>query len=269
MPSTLGVVASGSRRSVAVTGASSDVQTVIGGDLYRVVTWTSSGTIVPESSVDVEYLVVAGGGGTAQNGSGGGGGGGLRTNVGGTPLTVSGPTNAVVGAGGVVGVAVGSGGNGGPSSFGSVTTVGGGGGGRLNVNNAQGGGSGGGAPPGDSSFNGGQGTAGQGFRGGNATWISGAPTTRTAGGGGGGAGAQGGDTTSIDRLGNGGDGLAVDITGVSVFYAGGGGNEQLGSLGGLGGGGNRNQNGVDGLGGGGAGSNRTGGNGVVIVRWKL
>ena len=49
--------------SVAVTGASSDVVVSVAGDLFRVVTWTSSGSITPASAIDVEYLVVAGGGG--------------------------------------------------------------------------------------------------------------------------------------------------------------------------------------------------------------
>lgn len=251
-----------------VVGASSDVLTTIGGDLFRVVTWTSSGSITPTSSLDVEYLVVAGGGGGLR---GGGGAGGLVTNVGGATLSVPRPTTVTIGAGGV-GFAPANtrGNNGSASSFGSVSTVGGGGG--ANGNNVPGnGGSGGGA--GNSTFAttyaGGTATAGQGNAGGSTTRIS---AFQGGGAGGGGAGAVG--ASVVDSLvgGDGGVGAANTITGSSVTYAGGGGGFG-GGAGGAGGGGGVGVAGTNGLGGGGGGGDtgsvRSGGSGVVIVRWKL
>ena len=74
----------------------------------------------------------------------------------------------------------------------------------------------------------------------------------------------------------GGDGLAIGITGESVYYAGGGAAARLdgnnNAQGGLGGGGGYMNTvgsaGTDGLGGGGAGGFR-GGSGVVIIRYRF
>ena len=116
-------------------------------------------------------------------------------------------------------------------------------------------------------------------------------------GGGGGAGAAGGFPSDLDKAGAGGNGILSDITGIKVWYAGGGAGGTWGSWGlgktdgGLGGGGatwvdtyvtpnsGKAEDGVDGLGGGGGGSSGgngsggpqvfgpgRGGNGVVIVR---
>ena len=135
---------------------------------------------------------------------------------------------------------------------------------------------------------------GQGFPGGDGNDSS----ASFRGAGGGGAGGKGGDAADM----YGGAGKSSDITGVSVFYAGGGGGayvnltselyeKYLGGAGGVGGGGNGAgvdggesgkahnpvpaQNGVDGLGGGGGGAVShdgadevagNGGSGVVIIR---
>ena len=96
------------------------------------------------------------------------------------------------------------------------------------------------------------------------------------GGGGGGAGTPGGNASGQDA-GDGGDGVAISITGSAVYYGGGGGAGRRGAgtsgTGGLGGGGNAQSPGVNGLGGGGGGINaspevinNSGGSGVVIIR---
>jgi hypothetical protein len=143
--------------------------------------------------------------------------------------------------------------------------VGGGGGGGLN-----GGGSGGG------SFYtgaGGAGVDGQGHAGGT-------DSVSNSSGGGGGAGHAGYVTDEMDGDVNksrcGGDGIVSCITGVEVYYGGGGGG--IGGLGGLGGGGDGHSaaspgpgsDGTDGLGGGGGASRNNyrggrGGNGTVIL----
>lgn len=115
---------------------------------------------------------------------------------------------------------------------------------------------------------GGAGVAGQGNAGGTAhddSW------NYRNGGGGGGAGTPGADGVSETQSGAGGDGLPCDITGETIYYAGGGAGGKC-SQGGLGGGGSfSSPNGVDGLGGGGVGfgggvSAGRGGNGIVVVR---
>lgn len=80
----------------------------ISGTVYCVVTFTSVGSTTwtaPSGVTQVEYLVVAGGGGGGSSHGGGGGAGGLRTNVGGTALTVTPATSyaVTVGAGGAGG----------------------------------------------------------------------------------------------------------------------------------------------------------------------
>lgn len=168
--------------------------------------------------------------------------------------------------------------------------VGGGGGGAWSAGGD--GGSGGGGSLVSGSRDGGSGVAGQGFAGGNPGTIF------NRGAGGGGAGGPGVDAADM----TGGAGKPSDITGVTVFYAGGGGGawvnqnnstsgKYLGGAGGVGGGGGGAgvdggesgkelnpilaQNGADGLGGGGGGgashdgaeqSAGNGGSGVVIIR---
>ena len=265
---------------------------------------------MPTFSLD--YLIVAGGSGGVYSTSPGGGAGGLRTSYGSTSGGGEGaePSLNVV-SGTSFTVTVGAGGpkinasnysspsRGGNSVFGTITSLGGGV--AVAGNDSDGipwknGGSGTGG-----SYNGqpgGQGTAGQGFRGGS---INGAPNYKA--GGSGGAGGVGLDATGSaysGSSGNGGPGLAVNIlnatnaatasvgevSGSDVYYAGGGGggsdsyrNRPAGS-GGLGGGGNGGyySNGANGTantgGGGGAGANRPntmeggdGGSGVIILRY--
>ena len=274
---------------VVAFGALSDV--VDGG--YRIVTWDGPGSLlVHEGPLDVEYLVVGGGGGggSRQVAQGGGGAGGLETNVGGTALTLTAASYAVVvGAGGAGGANTSAlqGSDGAGSSFGSLVSVSGGGGGGAGTGsgtNALRLGRAGGSGGGGGSFNatGGTGVSGEGFDGG-ATPNS----ATTGGGGGGGAGAVGAAGTVSDG-GNGGAGVANSITGVSVTYAGGGGGSRnaasgTNGLGGAGGGGDAlngadGEAGTDGLGGGGGAANGVsgapraggkGGDGVVIVRWAV
>ena len=180
---------------------------------------------VPSGISTLDYLVVAGGGG---GGSGGGGAGGLLQ-----------ASNYPVTSGEQISVSVGRGGTGGAggratqipgtkgvdSSFGPIIAKGGGAGGTegiadySNVN----GGSGGGSQfdcvsAGCGAAIAGTSVANQGNNGGYSTYNS-----YGAGGGGGGAGGAGFNTTRNYIGGNGGIGIASDITGVSTYYAGGGG----------------------------------------------
>jgi hypothetical protein len=119
----------------------------------------------------------------------------------------------------------------------------------------------------------------QAYGGSNADYSGGtAQTTQRTGGGGAGAGENGENGSNDASIAaNGGDGIASNITGVSIYYGGGGGARAAAppganGSGGLGGGGNVGQTGSMNLGGGGgagepAGMN--GGNGVVIVRYPF
>lgn len=259
---------------------------------YWVHTFTSSGTFTPTASLtNVEYLVVGGGGGGGKHtdggaswSTGGGGAGGYRSSVvgelsGGNStaegrLSLAAGTNytVTIGAGGGAGGLNSYGGDGQPSTFGSITSLGGGGGawGGTGGTNGKTGGSGGGSASSPSA--GGAGTTGQGFAG------------RTSTGGFDGAGGGGASQTPTGRLG--GNGLASSISGSSVFYAGGGGSGTYagaGGAGGSGGGGvgSTNSGGAGngapntGGGGGGTGCNvsgisgpaGSGGSGIVIVRY--
>ena len=221
------------------------------------------------STVTASYLVVAGGGGAQ---TGGGGAGGLLTST--TTLNPTLSYTVIVGAGGVSGVGSGTipGGNGGNSTFNSVTAIGGGGSGSDNVAGTAGG-SGGGAGWWNFATSPGAGTSGQGNAGGNGSGFY-SLTAQRGGGGGGGAGAVGGNAGAGNGVGgNGGIGVASSITGTSTYYAGGGGGwgGTTAGTGGLGGGGN----GVNGIGnpgtantGGGAGGVQSqGGSGVVIISY--
>jgi hypothetical protein len=255
----------------------------------------------------VDYLVVAGGGGGGYQSTSGGGAGGYReshsTPVSGcytasplatpTGITVSATTYPIsVGAGG--GGSVGAGGqgySGSNSVFSTITSAGGGGGGSDGSGPGVAGGSGGGGA------NGSAGGAGntpptspsQGNNGGSSS-----PGT-PSGGGGGGAAAVGAAQPSNQGV-EGGAGVGTLINpatgetgpGPSQYYAGGGSSgSRPGTLhadGGLGGGGNGGsclQAGTDGTantgGGGGNGRSggtggcapgRSGGKGIVIIRYK-
>jgi len=234
--------------------------------------------LLPNLSLEVDYLVIAGGGGgggTALGGNqraGGGGAGGYRTSAGTSgggasaesslSLTVSTNYTVTVGAGGngTSSSTNASGSNGSNTVLSAVTSTGGGGGGGLNPSGGAGGSGGGaGADPASSL---GSGTASQGFAGGS----SGGYNTY---GGGGGGGAEAGNT---DGSAAGGDGVASSITGSSVTRAGGGGGGNSGGGGDGGGGSSLGGSGtVETGGGGGAGWAGTaagnGGSGVVILKY--
>jgi hypothetical protein len=219
---------------------------------YTVHTFTSSGNFVPEKGLDVEYLVVAGGGGGGGHNAGGGGAGGLLTNLGGTKMSITATSYAVVvGAGGVGGTNQ-QGSNGSNSSFNSIAPTGGGGGGsQTSPNEAQNGGSGGGAGVGGTTP--GTGILGQGFGGGTGTGSS-----SYMFGGGGGSGAAGGNATSTTG-GVGGVGRQINIDGNNYYWAAGGGGSAYtngtagnGGLGGGGGGSIRGTGSTAGSGGGSA-----------------
>ena len=245
----------------------------------------------PSTPLTVDFLVVGGGAGATSDISGGGGAGGLRTSYGSSSgggasaetsldLLIATDYTVTVGAGGT-GV-VSSGGsalNGSNSVFSTITSIGGGGGHR--VGNGATGGSGGGVGRGNSgSYTPGSGTADQGYAGGPDTGA-------VAGTGGGGASAVGGNSSGAgnpSQGGVGGAGLAVSIAGSSVTYAGGGGGGgyySTGGSGGSGGGGtggtgnaqNNASNGTPNTGGGAGGGEqnstvaRSGGSGVVILRY--
>jgi hypothetical protein len=245
-------------------------------------TVTSAGT--PAGSNSVNYLVVAGGAGGGGRHGGGGGAGGFRQNFP-SPSTAGLPVIATtypitVGSGGAT--SGGSGVNGNPSIFSTITSAGGGNGKNTNPEGGGAGGSGGGGAVGSP--------------GGPGNNPPTSPSQGNDGGNGGGplAGSGGGGHTSAGTPGNaspGGSGTATSITGSSISYAGGGGGGQFGSspagTGGTGGGGNGGHNGTNGAiaqngtenrggGGGGGGSSfpapyepgGTGGSGIVVVRYK-
>lgn len=261
--------------------------------------------IIADSSIDVEYLLVAGGGGGGgayrqsdytQHAGAGGGGGGVLT---GTTTLAAGTYPIVIGSGGTKGsygiypsLAT-KATNGGNTTFNSLTAVGGGyGGGYANGGyNGGNGGSGGGAAFQTPTIMGtaGTGTAGQGKDGG----APHSPANYFRGVGGGGGYSTSGGTANEDSpygSGSGGNGYACNITGGTTFYCaagGGGGATETSPAGntGLGGGGvgASTSNAGDGIsygsGGGGGGRNQDGssrtpyeaGNGaagVIFIRYK-
>ena len=248
-------------------------------------TYTSSGTFTPSSSFNLETLIVAGGGGGGGNHGGGGAAGGIVYH--GSSSVISQAYTVTVGGGGSGNLKNSGGGtNGGNSIFNGITAIGGGhGGGYSSATGSTTGGSGAGgtarsgvdsgaaATQGDSS-----GGIGYGNAGGSAT-----ARTEWQGGGGGGAGGVGGNSGS--NGGNGGVGLAYDISGSLIYYAGGGGgggrNGVVGTqgIGGFGGGGNGGYSATDstagtantGGGGGGQrdGDGKSGGSGIVIIKYEL
>lgn len=287
-----------------VTPTPSSAPYATGGDsivfdgTYWIHTFTSSGTFTPKKSLTCDYLVVAGGGGSGSFLSGGGGAGGLRSTVTATggggslesalALTANTGYTVTVGAGGAAGSG-GKGSNGSDSVFSSITSTGGGasnnnddsstpnsgGSGGGGAPNSSGGGSGGG-------YNGASGTTNQGYAGGRGNGAGGGSNYN--GGGGGGAGGVGTAASQTDNgvYGTGGAGVATSISGTSVTYAGGGGgcndyasSRTSGGSGGGGLGGNDTTAGTDGTantGGGAGGAGRTGGgktggSGIVIVRY--
>ena len=241
---------------------------------------------IANQSFDISYLVVGGGGAGGGDRGGAGGAGGYRNSYASelsgrnssteTPLKLfSGTYSLEVGSGGANGGVSQAGQNGNPSTFATIESLGGGGGGKDAVKGSDGGSGGGGShSPTGGGYVKGLGTANQGFDGGNGDQVN-------EGAGGGGAGEAG----STDGHNHGGDGLASNITGTSIFRAGGGGSAaETGDFGpgGQGGGGRgadraNNANigsgeantGGGGGGGSGNGSPRwgaNGGSGVIIFR---
>lgn len=234
------------------------------GGAYRLHVFTTVGSslLVVNSPVEIEYLVIAGGGGSGGTASataaGAGGAGGLLS---GTIIVSIQNYSIVVGNGGIGGGANVRGSQGGNTSAFGLTAIGGGGGGggAANVN----GGSGGSGGSGGGGGTGGAGTSGQGNNGGG-QW-----------GYGGGAGFSGSSATTP------GQGLQFSITGTALWYAGGGGSP-FGDPKPLGGGGrgdtstgaNNAEDGTPNTGGGagarwGLRDGRSGGSGVVIIRYRI
>jgi hypothetical protein len=265
-------------------GAAAKGGTVTEEDGWRIHTFDESGTLTVLREIEVEYLVVGGGGGGGSRtaGAGGGGAGGYRSSVDGEAsgggsaaeemLTLTpGTYNVVVGGGGTGGdaSAAARGTNGTASSLSTIESAGGGGGGARAaeaIADGANGGCGGGAgavTSGTLQRSGGAGTANQGYAGGQNF----AASTITGGGGGGGAGAVGADATSTSAAGDGGSGVQSAITGEAVTRASGGAGSDSTDSG-------EGTSGIDGKGdGGNAGAGTAaggkGGDGTVILRYRV
>jgi hypothetical protein len=222
----------------------------------------SSSWIVPNFVTSVDVLVVAGGG---AGGSGGGGGGQVQEQFG---YSVNGTVSITTANGGIATNGQ-SGGMGGNSTFGSLTSIGGSGGGWFFNAGLSNGWTGGGAGGGGGGVSGGLGIGN--LKGGDASSGS------VNAGGGAGASANGTNGSSSGP-GNGGSGILSSITGLR--YGGGGGG--YGFFGGSGtdGGGNGGRGastdpspGLANRGGGGGGGNpagphpASGGSGIVVIRY--
>jgi hypothetical protein len=275
---------------VAAGGTESNV--TISGIVYKLHTFTSSGTLTVSSGGEFEYLVIAGGGGGGCGTAGGGGAGGYRTNVSGqssgggasaegTAELSAGSHTITIGAGGAGAITSTSDAtNGGNTSIGSIVqSTGGGAGGEGNPNNTrragQPGGSGGGAWEYSGDTGGpGSGTAGQGYAGG--------AYALTGGAGGGGAGGTAGTHPTNVQNSDGGPGVSSNINGTATGRAGGGGgglSGQSSASDGGGAGANGSATGSSGTantgggGGGGwayaSGNGGSGGSGLVIIRYRI
>jgi hypothetical protein len=259
-----------------------------GGVTYMSHTFLISGTFTPQSSFNVDYLIVGGGGGggsdsSSSGGFGGGGAGGFltATSFGVTAQSYS----IVIGTGGGHSFATANNAdNGDDTTALGLTAYGGGGGGGSGTGGYDGGSGGGGGynnnVGGDAVASGAQGNDG-----------GDAGTANLRGGGGGGAGAAGANYGAHGTGGIGGIGLTnIYRTGLAVYYAGGGGSgdDAYWATGGLGGGGRGGGNlsgtsrhvaeyGAPNTGGGGGGSGRDGGygyggyggSGIVIIRYAI
>ena len=252
---------------------------------FKYHTFTGDGCFVVSSTAtltapnSIEYLVVAGGGGGASRHGGGGGAGGAID----TSTTASvGTYGVTVGGGGAGSIACGSivGTSGSGSSVFSTPTAGGGFGSSITA--CVGPGGSGGGSRGNCTACRSSGTPGQGTPGGIGTGVP-----YNGGGGGGGKSGAGSDAScSGCKAGDGGDG--INWKSLGTYYAGGGGGGGSNSIrgdGGLGGGGDGNLNGNDDStagtantgGGGGSGGHgvpgnyagKSGGKGVVIIRYKF
>jgi len=274
--------------SIDFSPATGGTITEVGG--YYIHTFSEVGAdtfqIVENHTLQVEVLVVGGGGGGGSSrgfstaGGGGGGAGGLITQTG---IFAHGAVDIFVGDAGNAGLANNTPGtNGEDSRFGNLVALGGGGGSGGNMQ-GRAGGSGGGSRgnAGGEAMQPDSTSGGFGNNGGAWTMSNG----HAASGGGGAGGAAPSSPPSGPLAGGGGGiGLAYDISGSTVHYAGGGGgggstSSPFGS-GGLGGGGNGGNDGTaptpgtPNTGGGGGGGNNSqsgadGGSGIVIVRYPV
>lgn len=247
-------------------------------------TFTGSGTFTAFAPIQAEILAVAGGGSAGYDWAAGGGAGGVQYLA---NASIAASSYAVtVGSGGAG--STGGGANGNNSSFAStVIAIGGGRGGSLGTDGASGGSGGGG-----NQFTnrlGGAAVAGTGGvflgnKGGNGLrGPSGGTQEASAGGGGAGGEGQSGYSSGGYFGGNGGVGTTAfsdwglatgtghNVNGIVYYAGGGGGAGRNGSgVGGLGGGGSVLPSGQDGLpttGGGAGGDAKSGGSGVVIIRY--
>ena len=272
----------------------------------KIHTFTSPGTFAvsnagnPSGSNELSYMVVAGGGGSASanpgDASGGGGAGGFREGKSSQTCYTASPAagSAITAAVQSYTVTIGAGQpgptNGSDSVFGSITSSGGGSG-RLSGAGIAGGSGGGGGN--GSNANGGAGNTppvspSQGFAGGDGLEVNHAPANYYGGGGGGGSAVGVDSTPSGSGAGGAGHGTGINPapgvgepgpSGSLRYFAGGGG----GSLspprptnnpaaGGVGGGGDQGADGAANTGGGAGGqigTDRVGGSGIVIIRYKI
>ena len=220
----------------------------------------------PDKDIKCDILVVGGGGGgsTANNGGGGGGGGVIfKKNI---------EIKSIAG-GYSISIGIGTTNDGVDTTLGDYTAKGGKKGQAGQVGKEGEGGS-----SGDILYKGAE--ISDGNSGGNGFKTIAAPTTFTKGGGGGGAGGKGVDGTET-KAGNGGIGIDASSSipssyGVSGHFGGGGGGGNGtdasgigGGTGGTGGGGSEDVIGTANTGGGGGARDKTGGSGVVIIKYVL
>jgi hypothetical protein len=262
-----GLAAVGTTPAIAPKASGGNITT---DGTYWIHTFLSSGTFIPATNLTCDYLVVAGGGGTGGSAtSGGGGAGGLRSSV--SPTGGGGSAESAISAtsGTAYTITVGAGGAGssgaagtsGSNSIFSTITSTGGGFGTASGAAASGGSGGGGATAG-------AGTSGQGYAGG------------TGEAGGGGAGGVG-QVSAFNGTNKGGAGVSNSISGTSTAYAGGGnpgggqGNTFGGGNGEYGANSNNQTDGTVNTGGGGGGkwggsqAGKSGGSGIVIIRYTI
>jgi hypothetical protein len=180
-------------------------------------------TIMFDTNVSCDVLIVGGGGGGGNStgggrGNGAGGGGQViylskQQFTSGTSLNIS----VAYGGAGRTGTSLANGFNGGSTTFGNFTALGGGGGGQNGNNGASGGGAGGGTG------NTLQGIAGLAQTEGVSGYNGAQGGLHFMGGGGGGFTSRGNNPVLGVSAGTGGSGINYDITGTSLGYGGGGG----------------------------------------------
>ena len=257
--------------NIQITGTNNTINDVNNNSEYSYISFVNNGSVIFNSNIVCDILVV-GGGGSGGGYGGGGGGGGAVVYV--TNATIAAGTyNVVVGSGGARASYNNPGNKGGNSSFAGIIAEGGGGGGNMPTGyngTALPGGSGGGAGA-DYDLNDGINVIGASV--GTQTSLNGYSgiiyqnkggdgldknsLTLAGAGGGGGAGeiGQNGNLNYNGIGGKGGDGIQINITGTNLYWGAGGGGAQNASFdnsgtfragsGGLGGGGGGGWGGTD------------------------